>query len=178
MKSVVQLKSFVLMFFVESENSIPRDFNLVSGIGFSREGYPVNSLFSYDFRGLNEDGVPTFINEAGELTSTDINFQETERFDNLVYSGPSEPTDVGSFGNIFQYKGLRLNVFITYSFGNVVRLDPVFSSIYNDLDAMPREFRNRWMRPGDENHTDIPVIANKRQVEKDNYLSRAYNAVE
>ena len=32
------------------------------------------------------------------------------------------------------------------------------------------------MRPGDENHTDIPVIANKRQVEKDNYLSRAYNA--
>ena len=26
MKSVVQLKSFVLMFFVESENSIPRDF--------------------------------------------------------------------------------------------------------------------------------------------------------
>ena len=41
---------------------------------------------------------------------------------------------------------------------------------------MPREFRNRWMRPGDENHTDIPVIANKRQVKKDNYLSRAYNA--
>mgnify|MGYP000596553050 CR=1 FL=1 len=32
------------------------------------------------------------------------------------------------------------------------------------------------MRPGDENHTDIPVIANKRQVKKDNYLSRAYNA--
>ena len=70
-------------------NTSTRAFNLVSGIGFSREGYPVNSLFSYDFRGLNEDGVPTFINEAGVLTSTDINFQETERFDNLVYSGPS-----------------------------------------------------------------------------------------
>lgn len=27
------------------------------------------------FRGLNEDGVPTFINEAGVLTSTDINFK-------------------------------------------------------------------------------------------------------
>ena len=39
-------------------NTSTRAFNLVSGIGFSREGYPVNSLFSYDFRGLNEDGVP------------------------------------------------------------------------------------------------------------------------
>mgnify|MGYP000737872623 FL=1 len=157
-------------------NTSTRAFNLVSGIGFSREGYPVNSLFSYDFRGLNEDGVPTFINEAGVLTSTDINFQETERFDNLVYSGPSEPTDVGSFGNIFQYKGLRLNVFITYSFGNVVRLDPVFSSIYNDLDAMPREFRNRWMTPGDERYTDVPAIVSSRQVRNDSKLSYAYNA--
>ena len=157
-------------------NTSTRAFNLVSGIGFSREGYPVNSLFSYDFRGLNEDGVPTFINEAGVLTSTDINFQETERFDNLVYSGPSEPTDVGSFGNIFQYKGLRLNLFVTYSFGNVVRLDPVFSCIYNDLDAMPREFRNRWMTPGDERYTDVPTIVSSRQVRNDSKLSRAYNA--
>ena len=157
-------------------NTSTRAFNLVSGIGFSREGYPVNSLCSYDFRGLNEDGVPTFINEAGVLTSTDINFQETERFDNLVYSGPSEPTDVGSFGNIFQYKGLRLNLFVTYSFGNVVRLDPVFSSIYNDLDAMPREFRNRWMTPGDERYTDVPTIVSSRQVRNDSKLSRAYNA--
>ena len=157
-------------------NTSTRAFNLVSGIGFSREGYPVNSLFSYDFRGLNEDGVPTFINEAGVLTSTDINFQETERFDNLVYSGPSEPTDVGSFGNIYQYKGLRLNLFVTYSFGNVVRLDPVFSSIYNDLDAMPREFRNRWMTPGDERYTDVPTIVSSRQVRNDSKLSRAYNA--
>ena len=139
-------------------NTSTRAFNLVSGIGFSREG------------------VPTFINEAGVLTSTDINFQETERFDNLVYSGPSEPTDVGSFGNIFQYKGLRLNVFITYSFGNVVRLDPVFSSIYNDLDAMPREFRNRWMTPGDERYTDVPAIVSSRQVRNDSKLSYAYNA--
>ena len=58
----------------------------------------------------------------------------------------------------------------------MIRLDPVFSESYSDLLSMPREFRNRGMRPGDENHTDIPVIANKRQVKKDNYLSRAYNA--
>jgi hypothetical protein len=30
--------------------------------------------------------------------------------------------------------------------------------------------------PGDENSTDIPVIASKRQYYNDTYLSRAYNA--
>lgn len=153
-----------------------RAFDLVSGIGFSREGYPVNSLFSYDFRGLTEDGIPTFIDTDGKLTTTGINFQETEKFGNLLYSGPSEPTDVGSFGNIFQYKGFRLNVFMTFSFGNVVRLDPVFSSQYNDLSSMPREFRNRWMTPGDEKYTDIPAIVSSRQVRNDRQLSYAYNA--
>lgn len=83
---------------------------------------------------------------------------------------------MGSFGNIFRYKGLRLNVFITYSFGNVVRLDPVFSSSYNDLTSMPREFKNRWMKPGDEKYTDVPAIISSRQYNDNNQLSYAYNA--
>ena len=140
------------------------------------EGYPSRSIFSFDFQGLNDEGIPQFINEKGQLTTTSINFQERNNLGHLKYSGTADPTDFGSFGNMFRLYGFKLNVFITYSFGNVIRLDPVFSESYSDLLSMPREFRNRWMRPGDENHTDIPVIANKRQVEKDNYLSRAYNA--
>ena len=140
------------------------------------EGYPSRSIFSFDFQGLNDEGIPQFINEKGQLTTTSINFQERNNLGHLKYSGTADPTDFGSFGNMFRLYGFKLNVFITYSFGNVIRLDPVFSESYSDLLSMPREFRNSWMRPGDENHTDIPVIANKRQVEKDNYLSRAYNA--
>lgn len=37
--------------------------DMVSGYGFAMQGYPVRSLFSLDFRGLNEEGLPTFINE-------------------------------------------------------------------------------------------------------------------
>ena len=65
---------------------------------------------------------------------------------------------------------------MTYSFGNVVRLDPVFKSEYSDLDAMPKEFKNRWTVPGDEAHTNIPVIAHKRQVQDIPNLKYAYNA--
>ena len=69
-----------------------------------------------------------------------------------------------------------MNAFITYSFGNVVRLDPVFSNKYSDLDAMPKEFKNRWTVTGDENRTNVPVIADRRMNQQDQYLSRAYNA--
>ena len=41
---------------------------------------------------------------------------------------------------------------------------------------MPKEFKNRWMRPGDEAYTDVPVIASKRQNREDPYLRTAYNA--
>ena len=152
--------------------------DLVSGNGFAQEGYPVRSLFSIPFAGLNGEGLPTFYNENGEKTVSDINFQETdaEKLKNLKYEGSVDPTDVGSFGNIFKYKNFTLNVFLTYSFGNVVRLDPVFSDEYDDLTATPKEFRNRWAEKGDELKTNIPVIADKRQNRNDTNLSYAYNA--
>ena len=37
--------------------------NLVSANGFAREGYPVRSLFSIPFVGLNDEGLPVFTNE-------------------------------------------------------------------------------------------------------------------
>ena len=152
--------------------------DLVSGNGFAQEGYPVRSLFSIPFAGLNGEGLPTFYNENGEKTVSDINFQETDadKLKNLKYEGSVDPTDVGSFGNIFKYKNITLNVFLTYSFGNVVRLDPVFSNEYDDLTATPKEFRNRWAEKGDELKTNIPVIADKRQNRNDTNLSYAYNA--
>ena len=157
-------------------DSQSRVIDMISGAGFALQGYPVRSLFSMDFRGLNTNGVPTFINEKGELTTSDINFQERINKDHLIYEGPTDPTITGSFGNMFTYKGFKLNVFITYSFGNVVRLDPVFSNKYSDLDAMPKEFKNRWTLTGDENTTNVPVIADRRMNQKDPNLKRAYNA--
>ena len=41
---------------------------------------------------------------------------------------------------------------------------------------MPKEFKNRWVIPGDENITTIPAIASRRQYYNNNYLSYAYNA--
>ncbi|MCM1021670.1 MAG: SusC/RagA family TonB-linked outer membrane protein [Muribaculum sp.] len=155
-----------------------RMIDLISGNGFAQEGYPVRSIFSIPFKGLNEEGLPTFLDQDGNISTTGIYFQtsDPEKLKFLEYSGSVDPTDVGSFGNIFRYKNFTLNVYITYSFGNVIRLDPVFKNEYDDLTSLPKEFRNRWTVPGDENKTTIPVIASKRQNKNDSDLKYAYNA--
>ena len=164
---------------VTSLKTTTRAYELITGSGFAMEGYPVRGLFSFQYAGLSEDGIPQVVNTDGEVTTTNINFQEYDNDKlrkNLVYSGNVDPTDVGSFGNIFKYKNLTLNVFITYSFGNVVRLDPVYSNEYDDLTAMPKEFNNRWVVPGDETKTNVPVIASKLQNDLNSQLSYAYSA--
>jgi len=139
-------------------------------------GYPHRSLFSIPFVGLSDDGIPMIINQEGEVTTTDINFQEYDKRDFLKYEGPTEPTMTGGLNNMLSWKNWHLNVFITYSFGNKLRLDPVFSSSYSDMAAMPKEFKNRWVMPGDEKLTDIPVIPSTRQVASIRNLQYAYSA--
>jgi hypothetical protein len=152
--------------------------NLVSGSSSNhfREGYPVSALFSIPFVGLNDEGIPQIINENGEVTTTDIYFQEYEKLDFLKYEGPTEPTITGGLNNLVKWKNWRLNLFITYSFGNKLRLDPAFAAAYSDMSAMPKEFKNRWVQPGDEKITDIPTIASRRQYYDNSQLSYAYNA--
>lgn len=156
-----------------------RVFSLISGSGFAMEGYPVRGLFSIPFMGLDAAGYPTF--QWGDKLIIknnygDLNFQQTEDIDFLKYEGPTDPTITGSFGNVFSYKGFRLNVFITYSAGNKIRLDPMFHSSYTDLDATPKDFKNRWMVPGDEKYTTIPTIASVRDTKKYGNMSYGYNA--
>ncbi len=161
-----------------------RAIDLVTAAGYGVEDYPVRALFSYQFAGLNEEGLPQVYNESGVKTVGDVNLQETENLsDFLVYEGPVDPTFYGSFNNTFTYSTdkfgkLALDVFITYSGGNKIRLDPVFSYAYSDLSSFTREYKNRWMNAGDEQVTTIPVIASKNQVDRyGSYdLKTAYSA--
>ena len=65
---------------------------------------------------------------------------------------------------------------MTYSFGNVLRLDPVFKSAYNDLSSMTKVFKNRWMRGGDELITNVPTIIDRYKYRKTSNVDRVYSA--
>jgi TonB-linked SusC/RagA family outer membrane protein len=147
---------------VTNLKSFPKMISLLRDTGGPLEGYPVRGLFSIQYKGLNSDGLPTFINEEGELTTNDINFQ-SNNIEHLKYEGSIDPSITGGLGNTFSYQNWKLNVFMTYQYGNKVRLYPEFKSRYSDLDAMPKEFFDRWMLAGDETVTDIPTILSQRQ---------------
>ncbi|MBR1632019.1 MAG: SusC/RagA family TonB-linked outer membrane protein [Paludibacteraceae bacterium] len=161
--------------------SFARVYSLVYGAGTGRvEGYPLGALFSYQFAGLSEDGLPQFYTNAErtEKTITDINFQDLD-YSYLKYEGPTDPPITGSLGNNFSYKGFKLNLFITYSFGNYIRLNKltyVLAEDYSDIWSSPKEMKNRWQKPGDEKYTNIPVIATKRQYHDISHLNYAYSA--
>lgn len=143
--------------------------------GFARAGYPLKSIFSVPFNGLNDRGLPTFLNEHNQSTIGGIRF-DSRNVDFLKYAGTLIPTDKGSFSNTFHYKGISFGVVLTYSYGNVVRLRKL-SNIYTDYGIVPRELNNRWQFAGDETKTNIPVVYTTFMQNAYGYneISQAYN---
>ena len=146
-------------------------------------GFPKGALFSFDFEGLNEWGLPQFLTSDEDFDPSTpyglIDFEDTDSVtDYLVYEGATNPDLTGGLSNTFTYKNWDLSFFISFSGGNKIRLNPSYRSVYNDLDVFPREFVNRWLMPGDENTTNVPVIASQSllRVFGANNLERAYNA--
>ena len=145
-------------------------------VGFAKEGYPLNSLFSVPFNGLNEKGLPTFIGADGNPTMSGISF-DSRNVDFLKYSGTLIPTDKGSLSNSFTYKGLSLGVVFTYSYGNVVRLSKIINAYVTEYGSAPREVNNRWLKEGDEKITNMPRTFTSYMLEQyqRDPLVRAYS---
>ncbi|PKH49814.1 SusC/RagA family TonB-linked outer membrane protein [Tenacibaculum sp. Bg11-29] len=158
----------------------PIVFDLIDGTGGNIEGYPINAMFSFDFNGLDSQGYPTFKLPTNNNTSGGPDFQETENItDFLVYEGSVDPNISAGISNNFSYKNWNLNVLITGAGGNKIRLNPLYSNNYSDTNVFSKDIKNRWVLPGDENFTNIPVITGFDSNEGDPFrssLSRLYNA--
>ncbi len=148
-------------------------YQLTRETGGPLEGYPVRGLFSIDFKKLQNEGIPSYINQNGEESHKSFYFQ-SDNIKYLKYEGPVDPKYTGGMSNSFRYKGWTLNTFISYQIGNKIRLASKFKSSYTDLDAMPKEFINRWIVPSDNGKTNIPTILEQRQFR--NYYTNSYNA--
>ncbi|WP_026462206.1 SusC/RagA family TonB-linked outer membrane protein [Adhaeribacter aquaticus] len=141
----------------------PDIFSLVSPEGGPKQGYPYRGLFSIPFEGLDPNtGSPLFINENGEKSGNV--YLQSDQTQHLKYEGPVDPIITGGWFNSVRYKNFSLSGLITFSGGNKIRLRPAFRNSYTDLDAMPKDFVNRWTLPGDEENTNIPSILDRTSV--------------
>lgn len=155
--------------------SSPRIYDLIVPEGGAKLGGAVRGLYSIDFKALDAIGVPTFVNENGEVSNSV--YVQSANTGYLKYEGSVDPTITGGLMNNFSYKGLTLNIFVSYQAGNKIRLNNAFSSGYSDDDALPREFLNRWTLPLDQNATNVPSIADylTRNALNGKYPYTAYN---
>lgn len=122
-----------------------------------KAGYPVSGFWSFSYAGLShEDGHPLFNLIDKE---TDVNMDPTEF---LVYSGQSTPNFTGGLQIDFRYKSFLFSSNFSLLLGAKKRLPSPYDG-FSDQGQMPspevnlsRDLLNRWKKPGDEAHTDIP----------------------
>lgn len=150
-------------------------------------GRPLNTFYSYKFTGLNpNDGRPEFYgideNEIVEVNGRKMTRKEWYQHEDIEnvcmevmeHSGCRTPFLQGGLSNTFSYKGVILSFNFAYSIGSKIRLlsmYPNVSTTYGTIAPLPesnarREFNNRWRRPGDELHTNIPGVISNEEFKK------------
>ena len=122
------------------------------------EGAPIGSMYSYHFAGLSHDnGYPLFY----ALDGRKVHIGEPFLME-LVNSGSIFPKISGGFDTQVTFKRqLSLSLAFTYNLGNVQRLPSIYEDKYNVFDPLTNvstKLINRWKQPGDEEHTNIPVL--------------------
>src|SRR5690606_37746072 len=146
---------------------------LSSPNGGPLQGFPQRGLFSVKYVGLNPvNGAPLFVNQDG-IVGNNV-YMNSPFVNNLIYDGPIDPTLSGGFNHILSYKNLQLNLLITGSMGNKIRMNPAFFDTYTDLNALSWDFVNRWVLNSDN---EVPSILGKREAQlfSGQYPNSAYN---
>jgi len=130
-------------------------------------GQPIDGLWSYRYAGLNEQGRATFYTDKEGVKV----LNGMTSIGGLGYSGVINPKSQVGFTNTFTYKRITLSALFVGSFGNVMRLRNLSTGSYlgfpDPTQNMSKEWVNRWQNPGDEAHTNIPVL----EVAADNALT-------
>lgn len=129
-----------------------------------KKGYPVGAFWSYSFAGLNhENGTPQFnlleVSEDKPYNGDPTSF--------LVYSGTTEPYFTGGVNLNARYKSFTLSTMFSLLLGGRKRLPSPYEDFKNKI-FLPNETKNvskdlvkRWMKPGDEEYTNIPALIRK-----------------
>lgn len=125
------------------------------------EGAPIGSMYSYRFAGLSHDnGYPLFYGKDGKL------YHEGEaQLMELVNCGSIFPKLSGGFDTQLTFKKkLSLSLGFTYNLGGVKRLPNVYedkNNVFDPLTNVSTKLKERWKKPGDEEHTTVPVLWDK-----------------
>ncbi|WP_082986882.1 MULTISPECIES: SusC/RagA family TonB-linked outer membrane protein [Butyricimonas] len=137
---------------------------------------PVGSFWSWNFKGLNKDGLPVFdFGENSGYTKEELRLDAAKY---LVYSGSKNPDVTGGFNTNLSYKNLSFSAKFSFALGAKTRLRPVYQGGTSSMDAakvptfdqnLSSEFITHWRKQGDEAWTDKPGFLGPKNMNNNTY---------
>ncbi|MFV0566316.1 MAG: SusC/RagA family TonB-linked outer membrane protein [Flavobacteriaceae bacterium] len=149
-------------------------YNYLNG-NIYRAGFPTSGFFSYQFDGLDEEGLPTFKHLVEENMTPEEQLEAA-----LVYEGTRTPKFYGGFGTQIKAGNFTVSANFTYKVGYKTRMLKLYNGNQNlplPYENMSGEFNNRWRQPGNELTTNIPTLSNHNLAFYGNDSADGYNRV-
>jgi TonB-linked SusC/RagA family outer membrane protein len=120
------------------------------------EGMPIGTLHLFRFKGLHpETGVPLFYGIDDETRDQ----TKTKFIQYLTSMGSRDAKINGGLNTNVSYKAFSLGMNFSYKLGGVKLKNPIYGNTVNipmPETNLPVAMAERWRKPGDENHTNIP----------------------
>ncbi|MBS9525653.1 SusC/RagA family TonB-linked outer membrane protein [Litoribacter alkaliphilus] len=147
-------------------------FNYVSvgGSGgiLPREGFPLFSIYSYPWAGLDPDTGNPQVYFEGSPNSNFTLIRNQFSTEDLVFHGSMRPTHFGAFRNNIRWRDFSASFNISYRFGYFYRRESVNYFPILRGEGGHSDFNHRWQHPGDEAFTQIPSLPSVNNQNRDN----------
>jgi len=170
---------FTNLNFGYNDNTVLRETVAENAIRPSREGYSVGAIFAYKTAGLDDEGYPLFLTQAGrKVTATEFfklnnagasTLSAEEQRNLYSYIGSTEPKVSGGFMNTFKYKRVTLGINCIFNFGMYVQTTPTYDPTNYDRGLNSnRDILNRWTP--DHTNTTLPKLMTENDGRTGEYL--------
>lgn len=137
------------------------------------EGQDPYAIITYKWAGLDhETGDPQGYLD-GAVSKDYYHILHPSSINDLVIKGTGRPPYFGSFINSFYFKGFGVSANIIYKWGYYFMVSALqYNNLYNYW-SMNSQFSQRWQKPGDETHTDVPSMTYPSNIYRDRFYSQS-----
>ncbi|MBB5437335.1 TonB-linked SusC/RagA family outer membrane protein [Pedobacter sp. AK017] len=158
----------------KSKQTSIRNYITISGSTNPIEGNPVNSLYSYDFAGLDPANGNPLGYIKGVKSSDYVSMLNSTNFDDLKYQGRLIAPYFGSILNSFKGGDFDFSFNIIYKFGHVFRRPSLnYNNLVSGIDFGNGDYENRWKSPGDEMLTNVPSFVYPLNANRDLFYNNS-----
>ncbi|SEM33423.1 TonB-linked outer membrane protein, SusC/RagA family [bacterium A37T11] len=136
-------------------------------------GRPLFGVYSYPWAGLDpQTGDPQGYLH-GQVSRDYASLLRVPAMDSLLYSGRATPASLGSFRNTLQWGHWSLSVNVTWKLDYYFRRQGTSLNIVPDVQLYTSDYAKRWQQPGDEQNTQIPLVAYPQNTSRNTFYQRS-----